>query len=125
MSKLKAAPDTIISGSRAADGRLEVYVRTGETETLLPHIVHHSPTGFEAGYGGSGPADLALSILAFVIGDERQTVDIYEGKTCGALAWQLHHQFKRDFVAGFEHERWAIRVGQIRQWIADQERIES
>jgi hypothetical protein len=29
----------------------------------LPHQVHHSPTGFEMGYGGSGPADLARSIL--------------------------------------------------------------
>jgi len=26
-------------------------------------IVRHSPTGFEWGYGGSGPADLALNIL--------------------------------------------------------------
>ena len=30
----------------------------------LPHVVFHSPTGFECGYGGSGPADLALSIMA-------------------------------------------------------------
>lgn len=30
---------------------------------LLKHIVRHSPTGFLWGYGGSGPADLALSIL--------------------------------------------------------------
>lgn len=31
---------------------------------LLRHCVYHSPTGFETGYAGSGPADLALSILA-------------------------------------------------------------
>lgn len=30
----------------------------------MPHIIYHSPTGLEYGYGGSGPADLALSILA-------------------------------------------------------------
>ncbi|MBT9252140.1 MAG: hypothetical protein KM296_00220 [Brockia lithotrophica] len=29
----------------------------------LHHVERHSPTGFEWGYGGSGPADLALSIL--------------------------------------------------------------
>ncbi len=30
----------------------------------LRHVMYHNPTGFEWGYGGSGPADLALSILA-------------------------------------------------------------
>src|SRR5207302_1533158 len=29
----------------------------------LRHIPSHSPDGFEWGYGGSGPADLALAIL--------------------------------------------------------------
>jgi hypothetical protein len=31
---------------------------------------NHSPTGFEFGYGGSGPAQLALAILADCCGDE-------------------------------------------------------
>ena len=35
---------------------------SGQTEPV-PHLVRHSPTGFEIGYGGSGPADLARSIL--------------------------------------------------------------
>lgn len=30
----------------------------------------HSPTGFEFGYGGNGPAQLALAILADCCGDE-------------------------------------------------------
>ena len=29
----------------------------------LEHLVHHSPDGFEFGYAGSGPADLARSIV--------------------------------------------------------------
>jgi hypothetical protein len=32
-------------------------------ELPLVHVERHSPDGFEYGYGGSGPADLALSIL--------------------------------------------------------------
>jgi hypothetical protein len=32
-------------------------------ERPLVHVMRHSPDGFEYGYGGSGPADLALSIL--------------------------------------------------------------
>jgi hypothetical protein len=42
-------------------------LRTGRSYPL-PHIIHHSPTGFECGYPGSGPADLALSILADLLG---------------------------------------------------------
>ncbi len=36
----------------------------GELLYPLPHVDLHSKNGFECGYGGSGPADLALSILA-------------------------------------------------------------
>jgi hypothetical protein len=108
--------ETIISGTRASDGRALAWI---DGDTPLPHVVHHSPTGFEWGYGGSGPADLALSILSFVIGPEQETVGIYEGKRCGALAWEIHQSFKRDFVSGWGGE-WAITVGQVRDWIAAQ-----
>ncbi len=33
----------------------------------LPHLVHHSPDGFEWGYNGSGPADLARSIVGLIL----------------------------------------------------------
>lgn len=33
-----------------------------ETRHRLSHVVRHSPDGFNWGYGGSGPSDLALSI---------------------------------------------------------------
>lgn len=44
--------------TRAADGAIE---------TNVPHLCcHHSPTGFEIGYPGSGPADLALNLAESV-----------------------------------------------------------
>ena len=46
---------------------------------------NHSPTGFEFGYGGSGPAQLALAILADCCGDE--------------LAVQYHQAFKWAVIA--------------------------
>jgi len=33
----------------------------------LPHVVKHSSTGFSWGYGGSGPADLARSLLVHAL----------------------------------------------------------
>lgn len=61
-------------------------------ETNVPHTwVHHSPDGFEVGYGGSGPADFALNILLFY-GLEKDE------------AWRLHQDFKWKFVATLPRE---------------------
>lgn len=53
---------------RRPNGRVICYREeprpNGVVRQLLPHVVRHSPDGFEIGYGGSGPADLALSILS-------------------------------------------------------------
>ena len=55
--------------------------------TGVPHEwVWHSPGGFEWGYGGSGPADLALNILLSATGD----------RDFAALQRQ---RFKRDLIA--------------------------
>lgn len=39
---------------------------------------NHSPTGFEWGYGGSGPAQLALAILADHLGDDHAALALYQ-----------------------------------------------
>jgi uncharacterized protein DUF6166 len=36
----------------------------------LPHIVRHSPAGLNWGYGGSGPADAARSLLLDALGEQ-------------------------------------------------------
>ncbi len=69
----------------------------------LRHIHKHS-NEMTWGYSGSGPADLALSILTDYLGDEEQ-------------AFQLHQQFKRHFVAGFEEAGWTLDDQQIDAWL--------
>ena len=39
---------------------------------------NHSPTGFEWGYSGSGPAQLALALVADHLTDDRQALDTYQ-----------------------------------------------
>jgi hypothetical protein len=39
---------------------------------------NHSPTGFEWGYGGSGPAQLALALLADHLGDDEQAIALHQ-----------------------------------------------
>jgi len=52
-------------GHRIDEDRVEVQVVVDSGRLLpLEHVVRHSPTGMEWGYNGSGPADLALSIVA-------------------------------------------------------------
>ena len=69
-------------------------------------IWNHSPTGFAWGYGGSGPAQLALAILADHTGDRQK-------------AMRLHQAFKRDFVATFPAE-WVLTSDQVENWIQKQ-----
>jgi hypothetical protein len=74
----------------------------------LGHVCKHSPDGFEWGYGGSGPADLALSILADCLGQDR--------------ANRLYQDFKWAFVAKFQYEGWRITSDVIENWAAEMDR---
>jgi hypothetical protein len=59
-----------------------------DVETPLPlrlDLRNHSPTGFSVGYTGSGPAQLALAILADYKGDN--------------FALRHYQQFKREVIA--------------------------
>jgi hypothetical protein len=51
-----------------AGGRLVVIVMSGEVISPLPHRVKHAPDGLSWGYSGSGPADLARSLLIHALG---------------------------------------------------------
>lgn len=62
---IQALPEEIIvEGGRDDDGEVVVLVN-GEllSPELSLKIRNHSPAGFNAGYGGSGPAQLSLAIL--------------------------------------------------------------
>jgi hypothetical protein len=76
--------------------------KVGGVITNVPHlVVHHSPDGYEFGYAGSGPADLALNICQLYLnmtGYKGEQIKCYDGK-CWGLAWKLHQKFKQDIVA--------------------------
>jgi len=66
-------------------------------------IVDSSPSGFEFGYKGSGPSDLALNILAPAIGEED--------------ARRLHLQFRDDLIATIPRQGGTITAAQIHGWL--------
>ena len=65
-------------------------------------LCNHSPTGFEWGYCGSGPAQLALAILAdHLVNDEQ--------------ALQFYQRFKWAVIAELPKRGWTLTSDQIQK----------
>ena len=77
-------------------------------EGVKKEWVWHSPSGFEWGYGGSGPADLALNILLAASGDRD-------------FSAQHHQAFKWQFVARLPAEGGVIAASEVLDWIAERQ----
>jgi hypothetical protein len=68
-------------------------------------LVNHSPNGFEWGYGGSGPAQLALAILLDLTGDAGRSE-------------HLHQPFKWKFIASAPKGGFRLTEDEIWAWIS-------
>ena len=89
-------------------------------ETNVPHVItRHSPTGFEWGYGGSGPADLALNLTIDVIKKMGRKYQ-QEGRKIGAgdAAGQIYQDVKWSFIAHLPHKRGTIEYETIAEFVA-------
>lgn len=67
-------------------------------------VRYHSPDGFEWGYGGSGPAQLALALLIDVIGDPDEAEELYQ-------------RFKWDVVAQLDRDSWRMTAAEVLAWV--------
>ena len=102
-------------GERGADGANRVWVETpgdqGDTPDRSSLGVHlevraHSAPGFAWGYGGSGPAQLALALLVDALGDREMA--------------ERHHQgFKRAHVARWG-DQWSMTAEEIQFFVLSQ-----
>lgn len=97
----------------------------GTPATNVPHLVtQHSPTGYEWGYAGSGPADLALNMLEVMIRRlelHTEPVPCWRGE-CSGLAWQLHQAFKEHFIVRVPYAGAPLRLVLIRAWLRERTR---
>jgi Family of unknown function (DUF6011) len=96
---------------RLPDGRLAC--------NIIQVYKHHSPTGFECGYGGSGPADLALNVLAILLprGRKEEGVKLWDDQRVSQTAWDLHEDFKWKFIAPMDREGGTVPIADIRVWL--------
>jgi hypothetical protein len=89
-------------------GRCQVFWQsaTGAVSMELPacnHLRNHSPDGFEWGYAGSGPAQLALAILVKVAGPD--------------VALRLYQRFKFDVVCNLAKASWRMTELEVLEWL--------
>ena len=70
-------------------------------------VINHSPTGFSWGYGGSGPAQLALAIL-LEFADRETAVNLYQ-------------TFKWEVIANIPQEDFEAELD-VRAWISGKQK---
>lgn len=134
----------------------DVVVRRGLDGWLRCNVpwrhVHHSPDGFNIGYGGSGPADFALNVVAWFLGPPRDPgpepdteaagadeatwkaweawsevdegrVKLWDGSYVRADVWSLHQPFKWHFVAPLPREGGTIPGEAVRAWLRERHAV--
>ena len=94
----------------AAAQRRYAADNTAVAERLEPGpslaLRNHSPSGFEWGYHGSGPAQLALALLIDASGDPEAAARHYQ-------------RFKRERVARWHGRVWALDPAELRAWLIE------
>ena len=90
--------------------RIDQDTTTGKCDrsALDPRLdlCNHSPAVFEWGYGGSGPAQLALALLA-------------DALELDHLAEQMYQTFKQAYVSTFDRMSWSITRSDLIAWAKD------
>jgi hypothetical protein len=96
--------------------------------------VHHSPTGWEWGYEGSGPADFALNIVdAFVDSryltgkdiadaddlDGKKGIELWDGTRVPRIVWRTYQLVKRQFLAKLPYEGGTIPGETLRDFLVE------
>ena len=79
------------------------------------NLYKHSPDGFEWGYAGSGPAQLALAIMLDYF--TRTFPGDNSPHFCGAWALNLYQQFKRAFIQNMPRQGGVITQEQIEAFV--------
>lgn len=98
----------IYKGTNTGPGPQSVMVINGEYKHLLRHRVRHSPDGFQWGYGGSGPAELARCILFDLLGKQRES-----------FINSIYQEFKRKFIETADKDL-EIKAEDIDKWLSDE-----
>lgn len=111
--------DVFLSGRPLQSG-VVLERKNQQVFTNVPHRLMHHAAGYNWGYNGSGPAELALNILenyAYRLNKPNGgKVSCFDG-SCTRLAWNLHQKFKVEFLQNFPKSGGVIPAQKIIDWI--------
>ena len=105
LSRVGTTEQAVYRGRRDPSAQVgdEVEVMVdGEPLDYRYDLLSASPSGFEWGYGGSGPAQLAIATLAHAYDD--------------AVAGDLYQRFKREVVSELPEEGWTLTKQDLDAW---------
>lgn len=118
------------AGIRNEDDACSVTVN-GDPLAPRRDLFNHSPTGFEWGYGGSGPAQLALALMCDLLVNEPEALKVAKrllghaepiapmaGEeefviTSDEIAVRLHQRLKDAVVVGLPRADWRITSAEL------------
>lgn len=104
--------------ARRSATRVSVVVICSAGVAPLRHYPYHSPDGFEWGYNGSGPADLARCILLDHFGVEPHPRNGFYPPQPDELPVD-YQAFKAEVVAELQAgEPWSLTGEQVSEWVA-------
>lgn len=114
MGKMAEAGGDVIYEGKRKDGnpyvwRIEITADGQYYQQILDPapsqaLYNHSPDGFEWGYMGSGPAQLALAIVLDATGNK-------------VTALKYYQEFKETFVSTWRDDYFHIKASQVRAWL--------
>lgn len=92
-----------VEGIRWEDGASVCVVEGDFRVPLDPRydLRNHSPNGFNWGYGGSGPAQLALALAVELLGDR--------------AGQEVYQDFKESYIAKLTADRWTVSYYRLRE----------
>ena len=88
-------------GKRHNESEVSVWIEEDGTTRALEHHVRHSPSGFNWGYAGSGPSELARCLIMDAFGADPQPA--------------VYMKFKDEVIAPLEDDEWSMTELDIRQ----------
>ena len=122
MEKVNIEKQLIWKGCRDTNAETNPVLMSADGGALWANLplylseVNHSPDGFEWGYNGSGPTQLAYAIL-------RSYFEIVEELNIESARFQAQKfcfEFRQQFVSRWKKNEWKIDSEYIAIWIGGQ-----
>ena len=104
----------IYRGYRNANKGAQVERSDGKKLRAREDLVDHSQTGFDWGYGGSGPAQLAVAMLADTLRDRMPNKP-----EADRMTMKLYQDFKRYIISGLPYNTWQLEQNAVFNWFLE------